>query len=103
MRRRKGVVGAFIVVAIGAALSAVFCWRQMMGQPAQTVQKANGNIAPVLKLLLIVAALIAIGFSMIVIDLPNKNYLWIVAEIVVAVLLILAAVSNLRRVFGGKR
>ncbi len=31
-----------------------------MGQPAQTVQKANGSIAlPVLKLLLIVAALVA--------------------------------------------
>jgi len=75
-----------------------------MSQPAQTVQKANGSIAvPLLKLLLIVVALGALGFSFIIIDLPNKNYLWIVAEIVVAVLLILAAVSNLRRVFGGKR
>ena len=75
-----------------------------MSQPAQTVQKANGSVAvPLLKLLLIVVALIALGFSMITIDLPNKNYLWIVAEIVVAVLLIQAAVTNLRRVFGGKR
>lgn len=75
-----------------------------MSQPAQTVQKANGSVAvPLLKLLLIVVALMALGFSMITIDLPNKNYLWIVAEIVVAVLLIQAAVTNLRRVFGGKR
>jgi len=75
-----------------------------MSQPAQTVQKANGSIAaPLLKLLLIVVALVALGFSLITIDLPNKNYLWIVAEIVVAVLLIQAAVTNLRRVFGGKR
>jgi hypothetical protein len=65
----------------------------MMGQPAQT---AHGSIAlPVLKLLLIVVALITLGFSMITIDVPNKNYLWIVAEIVVAALFIQSAVSNL--------
>jgi len=75
-----------------------------MGQPAQAVQKANGSIAlPVLKLLLIVAALVAIGFSMIVIDLPNKNYLWIGAEVVVAVLFIMSGVSYLKQIFGGKR
>ena len=75
-----------------------------MGQPAQTVQKTNGSIAlPVLKLVLIVAALVAIGFSMIVIDLPNKNYLWIGAEVVVAVLFITSAVSYLKQIFGGKR
>ncbi len=75
-----------------------------MSQPAQTVQKANGSIAlPLLKLLLMVVALIALGFSMIMIDLPNKNYLWIVAEIVVAVLLVQGAIGNLRRIFGGKR
>ena len=75
-----------------------------MGQPAQAVQKTNGSIAlPVLKLLLMIVALIALGFSMISIDLPNKNYLWIVAEVVVAVLLIQGVVSNIRRIFGGKR
>ena len=75
-----------------------------MGQPAQTVQKTNGSITlPVLKLLAMIVALVALGFSMIMIDLPNKNYLWIVAEIVIAVLLIQGAVGNLRRIFGGKR
>ena len=71
-----------------------------MGQPAQTVQKTNGSIAlPVLKLLLMIVALVALGFSMIAIDVPNKNYLWIAAEIVVAVLLIQGAISNIRRIF----
>ena len=75
-----------------------------MVQPAQTVPKANGSIAlPILKLLLMIVALIALGFSMIAIDLPNKNYLWIAAEVVVAVLLIKSVVSNIRRTFGGKR
>ena len=75
-----------------------------MGQPAQTVQKTNGSMTlPVLKLLAMIVALVALGFSMIMIDLPNKNYLWIVAEIVIAVLLIQGAVGNLRRIFGGKR
>ena len=75
-----------------------------MSQPAQPARKANGSVAlPILKLLLIVAALIAIGFSMIAIDLPNKNYLWIGAEIVVAVLFIMSAVSYIRQIFGGKR
>ena len=75
-----------------------------MVQSAQTVQKTNGSIAlPVLKLLLVVAALIAIGFSMILIDLPNKNYIWIGAEVVVAVLFIMSAVSYLKQIFGGKR
>jgi len=50
-----------------------------------------------------IVALAALSFSMITIDLPNKNYLWIVAEIVVAVLLVQRAVSNIRRIFGGKR
>ncbi len=75
-----------------------------MGQPVQTVQKTNGSIAlPVLKLLLMIVALVALSFSLIAIDLPNKNYLWMVAEIVVAVLLIQGAVSNTRRIFWGKR
>lgn len=60
-----------------------------MGQPAQTVQKTNGSMTlPVVKLLAMIVALVALGFSMIMIDLPNKNYLWIVAEIVIAGLLI---------------
>jgi hypothetical protein len=76
----------------------------MMGQPAQTVQKPNGSIAlPVLKLLLTIVALVALGFSLIVIDLPNKNYLWIVAEIVVAVLLVMGAFGNIKKIFGGNR
>jgi uncharacterized membrane protein YqjE len=76
----------------------------MMGQPVQTAQKANGSIAvPLLKLLLVVVALGALSFSLITIDLPNKNYLWIVAEIVVAVLLVQAAVGYLRRISGGRR
>ncbi len=74
-----------------------------MGQPAQTAQKTNGSIAvPLLKLLLIVVAFAALGFSFIVIDLPNKNYLWIVAELVVAVLLIQAFIGNAKRAFAGR-
>ncbi len=75
-----------------------------MGQPAQTVQKTNGSMTlPVVKLLAMIVALVALGFSMIMIDLPNKNYLWIVAEIVIAGLLIQGAVGNIKRIFGGKR
>ena len=74
-----------------------------MAGPAQTLQKANGSIAiPLLKLLLIVAAIGALGFSFVVIDLPNKNYIWIVAEIVVAVLLVMSFISNVKRIFGGR-
>ena len=75
-----------------------------MGQSAQTAQTANGGLAiPLLKLALIAAALIALSYSMVTIDLPNKNYFWIAAEIVVAILLIQAFITNLRRIFGGKR
>ena len=74
-----------------------------MAGPAQTLQKANGSIAiPLLKLLLIVVAIGALGFSFVVIDLPNKNYIWIVAEIVVAVLLVMSFISNIKRIFGGR-
>ena len=75
-----------------------------MSEPAQTVQKANGSVAlPVLKLLLTIVALGALGFSLITIDLPNRNYLWIVGEIVVAVLLVQSAIGNVRRIFGAGR
>ncbi len=75
-----------------------------MSQPAQPAQKANGSIAvPLLKLLLVFVAFGALGFSFIAIDLPNRNYLWIVAEIVVAVLLIQAAIGYLRKIIGGGR
>ncbi len=74
-----------------------------MAGSAQTAQKANGSIAvPLLKLLVIVSALGALGFSFVMIDLPNKNYIWIVAEIVVAVLLVQAFISNAKRAFGGR-
>ena len=74
-----------------------------MSQPAQPAQKASGSIGPVIKLVLIVLALAAIGFSMIVIDIPNRNYLWIVAEAVVAVLFVMSGISYLKQIFGGKR
>ncbi len=75
-----------------------------MSQPAQTVRKANGGIAaPLLKVLLYVAALIGVGYSMVTIDLPNQNYVWMVAEAVVAVLLIMGVIGNLKRVFRGGR
>ena len=74
-----------------------------MSQPAQTAQKANGSIAaPLFKLLLVIVALGALGFSLITIDLPNKNYLWIAAEIVVAVLLVQGGLGYLRRILASK-
>ncbi len=74
-----------------------------MAGSAQTAQKANGSLAvPLLKLLVIVVALGALGFSFVMIDLPNRNYIWIVAEIVVAVLLVQAFISNVKRTFGGR-
>lgn len=56
----------------------------------------------ILKVLLIVAALVGIAFSVVAVDLPNKNYYWIAFEIVVALLLIPVAISNLKAI-GGKR
>jgi hypothetical protein len=56
----------------------------------------------ILKVLLVVAALIGIGFSIITIDLPNKNYYWIAFEVVIGALLIPVAIDNLKRSFGGK-
>ena len=73
-----------------------------MSQPAQTVQKTNGSTGLALvKLALVSAALIALCFSLITIDVPNRNYLWIAAEIVVAALLIQAAIGSIRRIFRG--
>ena len=73
-----------------------------MSQPVQTAQKTNGSTGIALvKLALILAALTALGFSLITIDVPNKNYLWIAAEIVVAGLLIQAAIGNFRRILRG--
>ena len=73
-----------------------------MSQPAQPVQKTNGNTGGALvKLALIVAGLIALVFSLITIDVPNRNYLWIVVEIIVAGLLIQAAIGLFRRIFRG--
>jgi hypothetical protein len=43
------------------------------------------------------------AFSLITIDLPNKNYLWIIAEVVLAALLVQGAISNVRRVYRGGR
>ncbi len=75
-----------------------------MSQSANTIEKQNGSVAvPLLKVVLVLVALAALGFSMVTIDIPNQNYVWIVVEIAVAVLLIQSGVSNLRRVFGGKR
>ncbi len=74
-----------------------------MAGPAQTAQKENESIVlPILKLLLIVVALGALGFSLVMIDLPNKNYVWIAIEIVVAVLLAMAFVGKVKRIFGGR-
>ncbi len=55
-----------------------------------------------LKVILIIAALIGIGYSVATIDLPNKNYYWIAFEVVVAVLLIPVAIGNTKRLLGGK-
>ena len=69
----------------------------------QAAQKTNGGIVmPLLKVLLILAALAGIGFSIATIDLPNKNYYWIAFEVVVIALLIPVAVGNLKRLFGGR-
>ncbi len=57
----------------------------------------------ILKVLLIVAAVAGIGYSVVAIDLPSKNYYWIAFEVVVALLLIPVAISNLKTAFGGKR
>lgn len=73
-----------------------------MSQPAQAVQKTNGSIGVAfLKLALILAALGALGFSLFTIDVPNKNYFWIAAELVVAVLLVQGAIGSIRRIFRG--
>lgn len=70
-----------------------------MSQPTQAVQKTNGSFGmPLFKLALSLAALIALGFSVVMIDLPNRNYLWLAAELVVAVLLILAVIGSFKRI-----
>ncbi len=56
----------------------------------------------ILKVLLIVGALIGIGYSVAMIDLPNKNYYWIAFEVVVAILLIPVAIGNVKRLLGGR-
>jgi len=72
-----------------------------MSESANAIPQKNGSIvAPLLKIALVVVALIALGYSLVTIDVPNRNYVWIVVEIAVAVLLIQSAISNLRRVFG---
>jgi hypothetical protein len=72
--------------------------------PHGTVYETNGSMAmAILKVLLIVAALAGIGFSVVAIDLPNGNYYWVAFEVVVALLLVPVAISNLKVAFGGKR
>ncbi|MFZ1109771.1 MAG: hypothetical protein WAN43_15670 [Rhodomicrobium sp.] len=55
-----------------------------------------------LKVLLVVAFFIGIGYWIAVYDLPNRNYYWIAFEVVIAILLIPVAIGNLKRVLGGK-
>lgn len=71
-----------------------------MSQPAQTVQKTNGSVGiAILKLVMILVALGAFGYSMATIDLPNKNYIWMAVEVLVALLLIQSAIGIIRRLF----
>jgi hypothetical protein len=55
-----------------------------------------------LKVLLVVLALAAIGYSIVAIDLPNQKYYWIAFEVVVAILLIPVAIGGLKSLFGGR-
>jgi hypothetical protein len=54
------------------------------------------------KLLLVILAFCAIGYSVVMIDLPNGKYYWIAFEVVVALMLIPVAIDSTKRMFGGK-
>lgn len=56
----------------------------------------------ILKVLLVVLALCAIGYSIVMIDLPHEKYYWIAFEVVVAILLIPVAIGGVKSIFGGK-
>jgi hypothetical protein len=56
-----------------------------------------------LKVLLSIAAIVFIGFWVVTRDLPQGNYFWSAFEVVVAVLLIPVVISNVKRLFSGKR
>ncbi len=79
-----------------------------MSETAKTIPGSNAGIMmPLLKVLLAIAAIVAIGFWLVTKELPNagswSSYFWIVMEIVVAILLIPVVINNLKRLFSGKR
>jgi hypothetical protein len=80
----------------------------MMSETAKTIQNSNaGVVMPLLKVLLSIAAIALIGFWAVTKELPNATsffgYFWVTLEFVVAILLIPVVITNLKRIFGGKR